>query len=61
MRLVKDHNQYEFNSRLSKTEGQQLTPKPLDSYPVTNHTSVVEEAKPNMMVIEEPSPFKTNE
>jgi hypothetical protein len=61
MRLVKDNHQSEPYSRLSITEGQQLTPKPLDSYPVTNHTSVVEEAKPNMMVIEEPSPLKTNE
>ena len=36
----------------------QLTPIPLESYPVTNLSSVVEESKPNMMVIEEPSPYK---
>ena len=59
MRIVKESQfTYPTSSKLNKVDKNQLTPKPLESYPVTNLTSVVEENKPNMMVIEEPSPQK---
>ena len=46
---------HDFNSKI--TDKRFLsTPKQLESYPDTNLTSVVEETKSNMMVIEEPSP-----
>lgn len=46
---------HDFNGKI--TDKRFLsTPKQIESYPVTNLTSVVEETKSNMIVIEEPSP-----